>query len=68
MAVPFLTVAEASELWGLSPQRIRRYCHEERIRAQKISGVWIIEQHTKPVRRHGRNAQAVARALRSVQQ
>lgn len=47
----YMTVREASEIWGVTPRRINYYCTGCRIPgAIKMAGVWLIPKDAeKPV-------------------
>lgn len=47
----YITVAEASEKWGISERRIQKLCEENRIDgAVKFSRIWVIPKDAqKPV-------------------
>ncbi len=47
----YMTLKEASKLWGVTPRRINYYCAEGRISgAEKIGTVWLIPKDAeKPI-------------------
>lgn len=45
---PPLTVAEAAELWGVSPRRVRRLIEEGRVAARKVGRDHLILQSEPP--------------------
>jgi excisionase family DNA binding protein len=57
-----VTPAEAAEILGVSPGRVRQFCREGRI-GQEFDGRWVIprdelDQFAKLPRKHGRPAQS----------
>jgi len=38
-----LTVAEAAEIRGVSPRRIRKLCEDGRLKAEKVGRDWLID-------------------------
>lgn len=47
-------VKEASELWGLSPDHIKRLCRDGKLIARNIGNTWIIlkeQQNPKSTRK-----------------
>lgn len=40
-------VSEASELWGFSPDHIKKMCRDEDVNAVNIGNRWILEKHQK---------------------
>lgn len=37
------SVEKAAEMLGVTPALVRRYCRQERIKAQMFGGSWVIE-------------------------
>lgn len=54
----YITIAEASEKWGISERRIQKLCEENRIDGSfKFSRIWVIPKDAqKPVDARFKNA------------
>ena len=47
-----MDVEEASELWGISKQRLKVICAEGGVIARKVGRIWIIEKDQKNPRKY----------------
>ena len=41
-----ISIADAAKQLGVSPQRIRTLCREEKVLSEKIGGTWIVDQQS----------------------
>jgi excisionase family DNA binding protein len=49
-------VNEAAELWGLSPDHVKRLCRDGDVNAVKIGKSWVLEKDQKNPKQRERNA------------
>lgn len=59
----YMTLKEASKIWGVTPRWINYYCSAGRIPgAEKMGTVWLIPKNaTKPIRRTKKSCRAIRR-------
>ena len=43
----YLTTAEISKIWNISPRRVQILCKEGRVEGAVFKGVWLIPSNTK---------------------
>lgn len=54
----FMGTEQASELWDLSPERIKQLCQNGEIEAVKIGNTWIIKKEQPNPKKYKREEDA----------
>jgi hypothetical protein len=43
--VDYMGIGDASKVWGISRATLKRMCIDKRVKAEKISGRWLIDKN-----------------------
>ena len=58
----YMTLKEASKIWGVTPRWINYYCSAGRIPgAEKMGTVWLIPKNATAIRRTKKSCRAIRR-------
>lgn len=62
--IAWIGVDDAARIIGVSPERVRQYCKQGRIRCKKVSQVWLIDQRGAELMADGWNRYPTGRPRR----